>query len=738
MSCPGPPSDRTGSQARLCRKVRGPTVEDLVDPCGIAIVGASESRYYASSLIKNLLAAGFDREALFPVHPRHEEVLGLPCYPVLEQIPHPVSLVVIATNASTAPSIIEEAGEVGARSAVVLADGYAEQGEDGRRRQEELVRVAEIAGVRILGPNTLGFLAPPQGVAVWAAGELRTSLSPGGIGVVFQSSGMLNLFLNLCIDRNMGLQAAFSVGNEVSYDTADFISYFVRSDRTRVIATLLETSNNPQRLVTALQEAQAAGKPVIALKLGTSERARANAIAHTGRMAGSGGGWDALLQRLGVVVAEDLDELVEATEILYRFAPPGIERSGKPARVGFVTISGGDCSLLADMAERVDIPLAELSSETLARLKDLLEKPDLLGNPLDTENLFREDPGRFYEAIDTFCDDSGVDVIAYRMNLPTAPTERVTTLYRQLIQRAKDFGKRPAVLTRAIEDLDESWFRFFAELDTPFLPSYRPALRSLALFSRWWGERPSVGKLALGAMPAAAKEYPLGKVSGWHETQMILKEAGVKYSPARFAVSAVEAVSAADELGYPVAVKLISSDVPHKSDIGCVELGLASSESVIASVERINDAAKAIGVLVEGYEIQSMAAGPGIEMILGMTRDPTVGPIVMMGMGGVLTELMRDVVLIVPEAEPEDVKRALGSLVGAPLLRGYRGRPPADVAALCRMVADLSHYVATAADELVALDLNPVIVLPDGDGVVAVDALAVTISRTEQQPTGTR
>lgn len=704
------------------------SISEMVNPRGLAIVGASETRYYARSLIENLRSAGFDESRIFPVHPKNDQVLGIRCYPSLSAIPTPVDVVIIATNQATVEGILVEAGSLGIGSAVVLADGYAEQGEEGKERQRQLQKVAEDAGVRVLGPNTLGFIAPPTATAAWSPGILRTPIRKGSMGVVFQSSGMLNLFLNLCIDREIGLSAAFSLGNEASYDTADFVSFLAKDENTRVISLLIETTTNPRRLAAALEEARRAGKPVVALKLGASERARANAIAHTGRMASPGTSWEALLQRLGVILVKDLDELVE-TAVLFS----GIDLDALPKRatqVGFVTVSGGDCSLLCDLAEELGVPLPDVSPDTLVELRKLLDKPDLLGNPLDMENLLREDAGRFYASIEALCADPQIDVAVFRMYLPTKPTDEIKQLYRELVARARAAGKAAVVVTRAIEEMDAAWYRFFGEeLGVPFLPSYRPALRSLSYLAAWRGTAPATGQLALDAIPEATTVVEQGRVASWESTQQVLRDAGVPYAPARFAHDEQSAVRAADELGYPVAVKLVSGDVAHKSDIGGVILGVATPDDVEASVKRIREAAGAAGATIDGYEIQAMAAGKGVEMIVGMTRDASAGPLLMVGMGGILAELLKDVVLVVPEVEPEDVRALLGSLTGEALLHGFRGAPPADVDALCTMIADLSRYVARAGDQLIALDVNPVIVLPEGQGVVAVDALAVVRER---------
>lgn len=703
------------------------SVAAIVDPSGIAIIGASEDRYYARSLIENLLDAGFPQDRLFPVHPRNETVLGVRCYASLADIQAPVSLVIIATNAGTVEGVVRDAGRIGAGAAIVLADGYAEQGDEGRRRQESLVRTAEEAGVRLLGPNTLGLILPHRSVAAWAPGRLRTPVTPGSTGVVFQSSGMLNLFLNLCIDRRIGLSAAFSLGNECCYDTADFVSFLAEDPATSVIGLLIETTTNPRRLAEALEKARTAGKTVVALKLGASERAQANAIAHTGRLASGSAAWNALLERLGVVMVDDLDELVESLALFSHMmgGTPSISQTGTGVRYGFVTVSGGDCSLICDLAEALEVPIPDVEEESLARLSELLEKPGLLGNPLDTENLLREDPARFYEAIDTLCADPNIDALVYRMYLPTTPTASVKELYTRLVERARHAGKPSLVVSRAIEELDATWYDFFNDLGVAFLPSYRPAMRSLHLLSRWSAETAPSGAISLHGIPIETRNLAAGSVADWATTQAIVEQAGVPYAPARLVRTPEEASAAAVDVGLPVAAKLISASLAHKSDVGGVILGLRSEQEVEDAVRRLLLIAEDQGIGVEGIEIQRMAGSGAVELIVGVQNDPAVGPLILVGMGGVLTELLNDVVLLVPHVSPEDVKQQLQRLTGYPLLTGYRGRPPADVDALAQMLTRLSEFVSREPDRLWAMDLNPVLVGPRGEGIIAVDALVV-------------
>ena len=700
-------------------------LDAFLRPAGIAIVGATDDRYYPRSLIRNLLAAGFPTDAVYPVHPRHDSVGGLRCYPDLSAIERPVDLVVVITRGDTVADSVAQAGRIGARAALVLADGFAEQGEAGRKLQEELAVVAEKAGVVVLGPNTLGFLAPPEGVGAWAAGELTRPLRPGSVGVVFQSSGMLNLFLTLSLQRRLGVRAAFSTGNELTIDVADLVEYFARDDTTRVIAMVLETTMRPRRLIAALELAKSMGKPVVMLKLGASERGQRNAIAHTGRMASSATAWEAMLRRLGVVLVHDHDELVEAAALFVAAPPP--DRSGEERGQGgaaLVTISGGDCSLLSDLAERVGLPLADLAPGTAAALAEVMEKPDLLGNPLDCENLHQTDPEAFVRAVGTLCRDPKVDIVGFRLNLPENPTARLKGLYRDVAGTAREAGVVPVILSRASEPIGEEWFEFFSELELPFLPAYRPAL---TVMGRWCSARSQPAgtpDVALEAVPELVSVPEEGAVASWRDTQALIERAGITYAPCALVTTEQQAREAAARLPFPLVAKLISLLAPHKSDIGGVITGLDSEDAAVEAFARIQRIADEHELPLEGVELQAMISG-GFEMILGIKVDPVMGPLLMVGVGGVLAEVTHDIVLDVPSLDQQSAEQLIGRLASAPLLHGYRGRDRLDVPALAAMVVSLAEFSSRAAGEIVELDFNPVLVLREGEGAVAVDALAV-------------
>jgi acetyltransferase len=447
---------------------------------------------------------------------------------------------------------------------------------------------------------------------------------------------------------------------------------------------------------------------VVTLKIGRSERARRNAVAHTGRMASSGAAWQALLERAGAVLVRDLDELLETSALF------GHRRqvSGSGG-LGIATISGGDCGLLADLCEELQVPLPEVGPDTRAELVRALEKDALVGNPLDCENLRREDRSRFDAAIDALCREPAFDLVAFRMQVDPQPSRSQRELYTDLLARAAAAGRMAAVLTRSAEPLDSAWFEFCEGLGVPFLPSYRTALASIGHFLRWRARRSPPP----GAVPEEMDESePEARTLGWAETQAWLDQAGIAYAAARLAPTPDAAADAAAELGFPVALKIVSAGLAHKTESHGVRLGLASATEVRLAAEQM----AASHPQLEGFEVQRMA-GQGVEMIVGMTRDPAVGPVMLVGTGGVLAELVADVALALPPLGAADALALIDRLRGSALLRGYRGGVPAAVPALARLLSGLSGFLVERGEDVLEIDLNPVIVTPEG--AIAVDAM---------------
>jgi len=698
-------------------------LESLFEADRIAIIGASERNHYAATIFRNLQKLGFDTSQIVPVNPNRAEVFGLKAYPSLLDVPGEIPLAVVATNAKSVLSVVRQLGEKGVRGAIVLADGFREAGEEGKALQEQLAQAAREIGLQLVGPNCMGLVSVPRRLGLWA-GELPGSLRAGNVAGVFQSSGMLNLFLGLASKRGVGFHIAVSGGNEAVLSASDYLTYAADCPEVSVIVMFMEAAADAETFTRALDRALANGKSVVVLRAGRTERARRNVIAHTGNLAGSAAAWEALLDQHGAILVNDLDDLLETTVL---FASTPVRPDPHKRGVALVTISGGDCTLLCDMSEQEGIPLPELSPETLQTMVEKLDKPTLIGNPLDVENLQRQNEEAFNHCLATLFQEPRVDTVGVRLNLPNVPSDLQVTIYERIARWRAESGKRVVVFSRASEPLSDEWYALFRRLDLPFIQEYRKGLRALARLRRSESERAS-GRFAV---PERTGLRPTSRLEGsgvlsFAATAKILNDYGIPLAPWLMAGSADDAARAAETLGYPCVVKLSSVDVPHKTEYGALALGLSNGAEVRAAYELIiaQVREKKPDAQIEGVIVQPQLRG--VECLLGVSRDPQLGPVLVLGLGGVLVEVLKDVAIRIPPITPAEARRAFDSLRGRAILHGVRGAPPADVDGLAEMASRLSWLAHDLGEEVMEIDLNPVLALPAGRGAMAVDALMVT------------
>ncbi len=636
------------------------------------------------------------------VNPNRPDAFGVACVARLDA---PVDVAVVATPKATVPGVVRDLAAAGVRSCVVLSDGFAEAGEDGARLQAELAAAA--GSMPLVGPNTMGVVVPGAALGLWGAPLPR--VSDGNVATVFQSSGLTNLFLNLAAERHIGIHAAISVGNEAGLRLTDHLAALVEAPAVRVIVLFIESVSDGRALRAVLERAGDLGKAVIALRVGRSERARRNVLAHTGKLATSGAVWDALFRQSGAVSVANVDELIETTALLARAADAPLRARG----VALLTISGGDCTLLADLASRVGVDLVEPRERAV--LAEIVGKPGLVGDPLDVEDLLRTDPDGFYRAVDVLARDDQVGILGARLNFPDRPTDALRDGYRRVSEIARSHGVLPVFLSRASETLDDAWHEMFEALGVAFVREYEKGLRAIAALLRFHERRAAARQpreKRLYAMPAFTVPPGSGPVP-YRYTAELLRALHIPLAPTEIAASADEAVAAAERLGYPAVVK---ADVPHKSDLGAVRLDLRDAATVRAAYVDVAGRAPGHEVLV-----QRMERG-GVEMLVGRSHDPELGLVVTVGIGGVFVEVLQDVAMRVAPITEADAREMIAQLRGAPLLEGIRGRPPADVDALVRVILTLAFHDLAGIS---ALELNPVVVRARGEGVVAVDALIV-------------
>jgi acetate---CoA ligase (ADP-forming) len=689
----------------------------------LAIIGASDRNHYAVNIFRNLQSMGFDPSRIIPINPGRPEVFGLKAYPSILEVPGEIPLAVIAVNNKAVASVVEDAGKKGVKAGVIFADGFAEGGEAGKQLQQQLTEAAKAAGIKLLGPNCMGFVSVRAKLGIWG-GELPKNLRPGNIGCIFQSSGMMNLLINAGAKRGLGFHLCASGGNEIILNAADYLEYEAECPEIDVIATYIEAApKEPQRFAAALDRAIANGKAVLVLRAGRTERAKRNVIAHTGQLAGAAAVWDAFFEQHGAIIVNDLDDLIDTTAL---FAGAKLRPDKHDRGVGLITISGGDCTLLSDIADQEGVPVPDLSPETQQVMVQSLDKPTLLGNPLDVEDLQRIKPEAFDHCLEKFFQEPKIDMVGLRLNLPETITPSSEKLYQKISGLSSSADKRVFVLTRATEPPTEVWYQRLNELGLTFTGDYRKSLRAMGRLRKNERDR-AIGRFASVTRSGSAPSRPqLGSgVLSYDATEKLLRAYNIQLAPAVMAQSVSETVNAAEKLGYPCVLKVVSVDIPHKTEFGALRVGLENKESVQHAYEEMlaNVKAKKPDANIEGVLVQKQIKG--LECLLGISRDEQLGPTLVMGLGGVFVEILADVAIRIPPINTGEARRALENLKGAKVFSGVRGAPPADIDALAEMAARLSWLAYDLGNDIAEMDLNPVVVLPEGQGALAVDALVV-------------
>jgi acetyltransferase len=501
---------------------------------------------------------------------------------------------------------------------------------------------------------------------------------------------------------------------------ADYLSYFARDPETNLVAVHVESIREGEKFRHALEQCRKNGKPVVALLVGKSARARQTVQAHSGNLVASSK-WSEALKGFGAIVVNNLDDMVNACSLLSRSDTAGFSDG-----LQLATVSGGDCSWLSDLADSAGFELPDFSEPIRQALKPILRKEQFIDNPLDVGGLPRSGDDRFERTIEAVCQSPRFSLIAFRLNYPSPCSETAAMPYRIAAATARRHGKLPVFLTRAAEALGDDWMEFFRELKAPFLLEYEGGLRTIRMVQDYYQAR---------AMTENRREIPansaaLAWLSEHHGTLSFAAAAelagyyGIPVLPYMIVDSSVAAVAAARALRLPVALKVDSRAIPHKTDAGAVALGLDTEEKVRAAFDTIVNNAQQKTVEPFSVIVQPMVQG-GVEMLLGIVNDPDMGPLIVVALGGIFTELFRDIAIRPVPVSKDEAYRMVMSLKGKDLLLGARGRPEADVEEFARVVERVSFLARDSSDRIAELDLNPVMVLPKGQGVKAVDLLVI-------------
>ena len=698
----------------------------LMRPRSIAVVGASQREVRANRVIRTLQAVGYGGE-IHPINPNYTEVLGLRCLPDLASTPEPVDCAVVAIPAERVPAVLTAAADAGVKSAIVLASGFGESGEAGMAMEHELEQLSRDRGLVICGPNCFGILNVAEQIAPFI-GVIPAPLIPGNVALVSQSGGLTNVVVPPLMEvRGVGFSYVVSCGNQAGAAVEDFIDFFVDDDATQVIAAFVEGFKRPRSLIEVARKARARGKPIVMLKVGTSDVGRRTALAHTGSVVGEAEVTEAVLRRHGIVQVHCLNDLIE-TIALFSLTQMR-DRFTWGARAGVLTGTGGLMAYIGDAAAEIGIAIPPLTDLTVARLGEILPGFANATNPLDGTGAMYEDPGLFPGLLAALAEDSSIDVVAVNLDFNPrrdgVPDASRRQFVPDIVELAPTLSKPVVAFTaRAGNVVDADVAASLRGVGVALLDgteSALMALRNLAAHQEWSG-LVDVTELPAAGIPGLA-DLPTGVLDS--ETAFrLLASAGIPVAPVELARTEGAAVDAADRLGYPVALKVESRFIQHKTDLGGVILGLETPAAVRAAFERIlaGIAARAPDLEIEGVIVQRMG-GSGIEMLVGVKRDPSFGPVVACGLGGVLVEVLRDVSIGVLPMTAAEALDMLERLRGWPLLKGNRGTPPADVEALAAAITRVGDLALALEDRVEAIDINPLLVFRAGEGVLAVDAL---------------
>lgn len=691
----------------------------LLKPQSVAVIGASEKEGFGGDVCRNIISYVEDKSNVYFIHPKRDSVFGIPCYKSISDVPGNVDLMVICTSQKTVIPLLREGAAKGVGGAVVFASGYGEVGTaEGKQNEAELIAAAKELDIAVMGPNCAGFVNYVDNVQAFAFISAKRDRK-GSVGVVSQSG---QLCLSMMDDPGMRFSYNISAGNGKIVQMEDYMDFLVDDEDTKVVSVYIEGVKNATKFAAVLKKAAQKRKPVVILKAGRSAKGGAIAASHTGSLSGSDASFDAVLKKFGAIRVDDLEELIAMSLMLST-----MKKLPEKATFASMNLSGGETGICADVGSLNGIEYPDFTEETLKKLKEQLPSYASPNNPLDMTASLSYDADLYAGALRTVMDDPniGMVLIGYTLLLEIADP-CIHYMYKGIEQIVSEKGgacKPIAMIPFAENTRNPEYQEKLFKIGVPVLPPPVYAfkmLRHLADFIEYEPESKTL-ELAVGA-----SESTQTKALSEHESKLELKQFGVAVADEVIVTSKEEAAAFAKEHPVPLAMKIESSDILHKSDVGGVKLNISSPEEAEKAYEEImaNVTSKRPDAKINGILIVPMLK-PGVEIIIGVNNDPQFGPMVMVGMGGVFVEVFKDVALYPAPFGEEEALQMLKSLKSFKLLDGYRGSAKCDIKALCQTIVAISNYAQANKDVLKELDINPLFVYPEGQGVGVADALIV-------------
>lgn len=711
-------------------------IHAMLHPHNIVLVGATDKPgNYAERIWNNLVRYGFEG-GLYPVNAKRETIWGVPCYKDFASLPEKPDHVVVLVPARFVVQVIRDAAAAGARSATIVTSGFSElQDEESQKLATELQQAVRETGLAVTGPNCLGNLSAGEKLFTNIDDRIVT-MEQGAVAIAGQSGAIVMAIRQALEDRGVGVGYMVTTGNETGLETPDLMRYFAEDPSVKVIVVYLEGVRNTKAFRDACKAARAASKPVIALKLGSSEGGRAAAMAHTGALAGSIETFDAIATREGVIRVNGLDELIETTECFVHATVP------KGDRLAAVTLSGGKRGMLIDAFYAEGLNFAPLSPHVGGELAKMLGPGSIVGNPLDAGFAAVVDPSVYMKSIKLMIDDPDIDIVIIDAEFPKAPHEQRERNLR-IVNEMASRASKPVIYISAMSigftDFTKSLRKSLPHLAVmQGMDRAVTAIKSLLAYARLRKEVPDIvssskptARAVLEKALASASGAALDEVA----SKKLLKAYGIPVSKEGIAQTAADAVKIAKQIGFPVVAKVVSAEILHKSDIGGVVLNLNSAAEVkkafsdiTSRVKRLKGKPKLDGILIA----QQVKAD--LELVVGASLDAEMGPVVLFGTGGIDIELMKDVALAGAPLDEAEARLLIGRTKAGIKMRGYRGKPALHEASAVKALVGLSNLIADAGGRIASIDVNPFLI--NTKTGVAVDALIVLNNAAAKRAAG--
>ena len=698
-------------------------LERFFNPRAIAIIGASQDLNTISGQPLKFLKSHGYKGRLYPVNPRYQEVAGVKCYPALADVPEVPDLVLILVNAARVADMLRQCGAKGVPYVIIFTSGFSEMGGEGVSLQQELADIAREHGIGVIGPNCQGMINVADSVFAGFGSVFNADYEPGTVSMVSQSGGFGFSVMNLSSkDGGLPFRQMVTTGNEIGVSTLDFIDYYIKDPKTEIIVGYIEGLRDAGRLLETGNQALDAGKPVLMWKVGNTEQGQQAARSHTANLGGAMELYKAAFRQSGILQVEDIQDVADYGHA-FRCG-----RLPKGNRLAIITISGGAGILMTDECIARGMQVTQLAPQTGEKLRSFVPAYGSLLNPVDVTAAIFNNTELIGLTLQAIVDDPNVDCVA--MINASLQGELAAKVAAQIVAGVSRTDK-PVFICWSARDVVAP--EAYAALDAARIPRYKSPVRcgrAMAALS-WYAEarrrreRQRKEKITLLGS-AQAKAALAGKKTdvAEHAAKRILAEYGIPVTREELAASKGQAGKIAKSIGYPVALKVQSPDISHKTEARAIRLDIASDAELALAYEEVLTNARAYknDARIEGVLVQEMVKD-GVEAILGVTNDPLFGPAVMFGLGGIFAEMLKDVSFRLAPVTQSVAREMVEEIAGYPVLAGARGRPRADVDALVDAIVRLSALAIDLKDSISELDINPLFVFPAGRGVKAADAL---------------